>query len=49
MTGPSDPTVAGIRVVPIPDAAMRQAVEPFARFGAGQGHPAQKTFGDGPS
>lgn len=37
---------AQIEVVPITDALGRKAVEAFARFGKGRGHPAQLNFGD---
>jgi len=37
---------AGIEVVAITDAIGRKAVQAFARFGKGRGHPAQLNFGD---
>lgn len=38
--------VARIEVVPITDAEAREALAAFARFGKGQGHPAQLNMGD---
>lgn len=37
---------ATIEVLPISDAISRAAVEAYARFGKGQGHPAQLNFAD---
>ena len=37
---------AGIAVVPITDAVARRAVEAFATYGMGRGHPAHLNFGD---
>jgi ribonuclease VapC len=37
---------AGITVLPITDAISRRAVEAFASYGKGRGHPAQLNFGD---
>lgn len=37
---------AGIAVVPITEADGRAALTAFARFGKGQGHPAQLNMGD---
>ncbi len=37
---------AAIAVVPIADAEAREALAAFARFGKGQGHPAQLNMGD---
>lgn len=37
---------AKIEIVPISDAVSRVAVEAYARFGKGQGHPAQLNFAD---
>lgn len=37
---------AGITVIPITDAVARRAVQAFATYGKGQGHPAQLNFGD---
>ncbi len=37
---------AAIEVVPITDAEAREALVAFARFGKGQGHPAQLNMGD---
>lgn len=36
----------GIEVVPITDSIGHRAVQAFARFGKGRGHPAQLNFGD---
>lgn len=38
--------VADIVVVPIPPEAAALAVDAFARYGKGQGHPAQLNMGD---
>jgi ribonuclease VapC len=35
-----------IEVLPITDAVSRIAVDAYARFGKGQGHPAQLNFAD---
>jgi len=37
---------ARIGVLPITDAVSRMAVDAYARFGKGQGHPAQLNFAD---
>ncbi|WP_342107557.1 type II toxin-antitoxin system VapC family toxin [Methylobacterium sp. SI9] len=37
---------AGITVIPITDAVSRRAVQAFAAYGKGRGHPAQLNFGD---
>lgn len=37
---------ASVEVVPIADTTSRVAVQAFARFGKGRGHPAQLNFGD---
>lgn len=37
---------ADVTVVPIGDAIARRAVEAFAVYGKGQGHPARLNFGD---
>jgi ribonuclease VapC len=37
---------AGIEVFPITDAVSRIAVNAYARFGKGQGHPARLNFAD---
>ena len=37
---------ADITVVPVDDAVARRAVEAFALYGKGQGHPAQLNFAD---
>ncbi|KMO33608.1 twitching motility protein PilT [Methylobacterium tarhaniae] len=37
---------AAIAIVPIADAEAREALAAFARFGKGQGHPAQLNMGD---
>ncbi|MBE7202431.1 MAG: type II toxin-antitoxin system VapC family toxin [Parafilimonas terrae] len=37
---------AGITVIPITDDVARRAVQAFATYGKGQGHPAQLNFGD---
>jgi ribonuclease VapC len=37
---------AGITVVPITDSIARLAVEAYATYGKGQGHPAQLNFAD---
>lgn len=37
---------AGIRLVAIPPEAGEQALEAFARYGKGTGHPAQLNMGD---
>jgi ribonuclease VapC len=37
---------AKIEVLPISDAVSRVAVDAYARFGKGQGHPAQLNFAD---
>lgn len=37
---------AGVEIVPIGDTTSQIAVRAFARFGKGQGHPAQLNFGD---
>lgn len=39
-------SVSGIDIVPIWDAEGRAALEAFARFGKGRGHPAQLNLGD---
>jgi ribonuclease VapC len=39
-------TTAGITIVPITDAIARLAVEAYATYGKGQGHPAQLNFAD---
>ena len=39
-------TAAKIEVMPISDALSREAVKAYARFGKGQGHPAQLNFAD---
>ena len=37
---------AGISIVPITDADGQEALAAFARYGKGQGHPAQLNLGD---
>lgn len=37
---------AKIEILPISDAVSRAAVDAYARFGKGQGHPAQLNFAD---
>ena len=37
---------AGVTVVPLTADIARVAVDAFARFGKGRGHPAQLNFGD---
>jgi ribonuclease VapC len=37
---------AAVRVVPVTDADAATALEAFARYGKGQGHPAQLNMGD---
>lgn len=37
---------AKIEILPISDAVSRVAVDAYARFGKGQGHPAQLNFAD---
>lgn len=37
---------AAIAIVPIADVEAREALAAFARFGKGQGHPAQLNMGD---
>lgn len=39
-------TTAGIAVISITDSIARTAVEAFATYGKGQGHPAQLNFAD---
>jgi ribonuclease VapC len=38
--------IAGIRTVPITDADAETALDAFARYGEGRGHPAQLNLGD---
>jgi ribonuclease VapC len=45
MCGPFVETAA-IRVVPVTDSDAETALDAFARYGKGQGHPAQLNLGD---
>jgi ribonuclease VapC len=38
--------IAGVRTVPITDVDAETALEAFARYGKGRGHPAQLNLGD---